>query len=137
MASQTLEDYLDEVLGEKSAKPAFQIVVHNILKEPIEEDTKRRLLAPLLPRDYVPRQPPRKPKIKNTKAPRGMERFDSFHSMHFERKRFNAADVFGVERSWAEILSNPRGENPIQEQRFKFLIEEFAPEGGLKNEEAK
>ena len=37
MANQTLEDYLDEVFGEKSAEPAFQTVVLNILEEPIEE----------------------------------------------------------------------------------------------------
>ena len=137
MASQTLEDCLDEVFGEKSAEPAFQTVVHNILEEPIEDDTKRRLLAPLLPRDYVPWPPPRKPKIKNTKAPRGMERFDPFHSMNFERKRFNAADVFGVKRSWAEILSNPRGENPIQERRFNFLIEKFPPKGEVEEQRGK
>ena len=132
MASQTLEDYLDDVFGEKSAEPAFQTVVHNILEEPIEEDTKRRLLAPLLPRDYVPRPPPKIQKFKNTKAPRGMEKFDRFHSMHFERKGFN-----GVERSWAEILTNPRGENPIQEQHYKFLIKEFAPEGEVEEQRGK
>ena len=121
MARQTLEDYLNEVLGEKSAEPVFQTVAHNILEEPIAEDTKRRLLAPLLPRDYVPRPPPRKPKIKNTKASTGMEKFDPFHSMHFERKGFTAANVFGVERSWAEILTNPGGENPIQEQHYQFF----------------
>ena len=137
MVNQTLEDYLNEVFGEKSTEPAFQTVVHNILEEPIEEDTKRRLLAPLLPRDYVPRPPPRKPKIKNTKAPRGMEKFDPFHSMHLKRKGFTAADVFGVEGSWAEILTNPRGENPIQEQHYQFLIEEFALEGEFEEQRGK
>ena len=109
MASHTLEDYLNEVFKEKPAGPAFQTVVYNILEEPIVDDTKRRLLAPLLPRDNVPQPPPRKPKIKNTKAPRGMKRFDPFHSMHFERGGATAA-----ERSWAETLTNPSGENPIQ-----------------------
>ena len=68
---QTLEDYLNEVFGEESAEPTFQTVVHNILEEPIAEDTKRRLLAPLLPRDYLPRPPPRKTKIK--KIPKRLE----------------------------------------------------------------
>ena len=35
-----------------------------------------------------------------------MERFDPFHSMHFER------EITVAERSWAEILTYPRGENP-------------------------
>ena len=82
---QTLEDYLNELLKEKPTEPPFQTIVHNILEEPIAENTKRRLLAPLLPRNYVPQPPPRKPKIKNTKSPRGMKKFDPFHSMHFER----------------------------------------------------
>ena len=58
----------------------------------------------------------------------GMEKFDPFHSIRFERERLTAADVFGVERSWVEILTNPRGENPIQEQHYQFLIEEYAPD---------
>ena len=51
---QTLEDYINELFKEKPAEPAFKTVVHDFLEEPIAEDTKRRLLAPLLPRDYVP-----------------------------------------------------------------------------------
>ena len=69
---QTLEDYIHELFKEKPTEPAFQIIVHNILEEPIADNTKRQLLAPLLPGDYVPpppRPPPRRPRIKNTKTP--------------------------------------------------------------------
>ena len=125
---QTLEDYIHELFQEKSAEPAFQ-TVH--MEEPIEENTKRRLLAPLLPRDFVPPPPPKK-EIKNTKVPRGMEKFDPFHSMHFER-----GGVTEEARSWVEILTNPRGENPIQEQHYQFLIEEYAPEGDVVEQRGK
>ena len=60
-----------------------------------------------------------------------MERFDPFHSMHFER------EITAAERKWAEILANPRGENPIQEQHFQFLIEEYAPEGVVEEQRGK
>ena len=125
---QTLEDYINELFKAKPAEPAFQTAVQNILEEPVAENTKRRLLAPLLPRAYVPRPPPRRPRIRNTKTPRGMERFDPFYSMHFERE-ITALERKWLERSWEENLANPRGENPIQEQHFQFLIEEYAPEG--------
>ena len=60
-----------------------------------------------------------------------MERFNPFHSMHFER------EITAAERSWEEILTNPIGENPIQEQHYQFLIEEFAPEGGVEEPRGK
>ena len=41
-----------------------------------------------------------------------MERFDPFHLTHFER------EITAAERSWAEILTNPRGENPIREEHY-------------------
>ena len=57
-----------------------------------------------------------------------MERFNRFHSMHFER------EITAAERSWAEILT---GENPIQEQHYQFLIEEYAPEGDVEEQKGK
>ena len=51
---QMLKDYINELFKKKLAELPFQTVVHNILEEPIAENTKRRLLAPLSPRDYVP-----------------------------------------------------------------------------------
>ena len=38
---ETLEDFLDASFGGMAAEPTFQTVVHNILEEPIAEDTKR------------------------------------------------------------------------------------------------
>ena len=60
-----------------------------------------------------------------------MERFDPIHSMHFER------EITAAKRSWAEILTNPKEENPIWEQLYQFLIEEFAPEGDVEEQRGK
>ena len=56
--------------------------------EPVAADTKRRLsrlpLNPPFPSEYRPTRPQRCIKILNTKPARGLERFDPFHSMHYQ-----------------------------------------------------
>ena len=45
--------------------------------------------------------------------------------------------ITAAKRSWEEILTNPRGENPIQEQHYQFLIEEYASEGDVEEQRGK
>ena len=88
---------------------------------------------PPFPREYWPRQLLRAIKIPNTKPARGLERFDSFHSMHYENPGFTAQDVFDddeiqamVPTKWIDVLEG-RAEAILPPHR-EALIAEFAGE---------
>ena len=112
--------------------------------EPIAANTKQRFLGlqkkPPFPREYRPRRPLRAIKIPNTKPARRLERFDSFHSMHYENPGFTAQDVFDddeiqamVPTKWMDILE--RRAEAILPPRREALVAEFAGRSKRKGEE--
>ena len=69
-----MDEYIDQLLAEMQMPEPAQIVVRNILDEPIPETVKRRLLKPLFPKKYRPLRPPPTWKDRENKAI--LEQFD-------------------------------------------------------------
>ena len=63
-----MDDYIDQLLTEMQAPEVLQVVVQNVMDEPIPKAVKKRLLKPLLPGKYRPSPPPHRAKERKRKA---------------------------------------------------------------------
>lgn len=57
MAKHEINEIVVEIMARDAEPISFETVVQNILDEPIAAKTKRRILSPLLPREYGPARP--------------------------------------------------------------------------------
>ena len=89
------------------------------MDEPVAEETKRRLLSALLLKVYQPISVSAHEiqKKANTKPAMGLERFDPFHSMHYEQSQ-------SAQTNWLDILEERADDPPPR--RYEVLIVEFS-----------
>ena len=108
---------VEELLQESDAE--YQTVVQNILDEPVAEETKRGLLSALLLKAYQPISVSAHEiqKKSNTKPAMALERFDPFHSMHYEQSQ-------SAQTKWLDILEERADDPPPR--RYEVLIVEFS-----------
>ena len=96
-----------------------------ILDEPIATETKHRLLSLLFPWAYQPKTAYGNQKNSRHQTCKGVERFDPFHSMHYENDESVPTDWIDILEGHAEVTLLPLYDTLIAE----FLGEDEVESG--------